>query len=31
MLTFAEKENTINAYIFMKTVCLTLSVKIFHF
>ena len=31
MVTFGEKENAINAYIFMKTVCLTLSVKTFHF
>ena len=31
MLTFGEKENAINAYIFMKTVFLTLSVKTFHF
>ena len=31
MLTFGEKENAINAYIFMKTVWHTLSVKTFHF
>ena len=31
MVTFGEKENAINAYIFMKTVWHTLSVKTFHF
>ena len=31
MVTFSEKENAINAYIFMKTVCHILSVKTFLF
>ena len=31
MVTFGEKENTINVYIFMKTVWHILSQKTFHF
>ena len=31
MVTFGEKENAINAYIFMKTKCHALSIKTFHF
>ena len=31
METFGEKENTINAYIFMKTVWHILSAKTIHF
>ena len=31
MVTFGEKENAINAYIFMETVWHTLCVKTFHF
>ena len=31
MVTFGERENAINAYIFMKTKCHALSIKTFHF